>query len=321
MTRPTHALAHTVMLTVALSSTLAMAQQTRSQAQGEGLSMGKSLLNSGPLTPAAQASTATRQGSQNVWGPAYQGQADPDQTSRATSGTLFGVGNDARAKANAGFDGFSNTRERQANEAVHFLDRNPVLKPNLSPQDTLFSTTTLKPPAEFASSTHKVCKQETVHTTLTGQEAYHCIQSFDPYVITCSTVTQVVSTGSKLQCENKSFSCIPNSSRCCSISITCNSVNNSATIAYKDCCGYQFTTHVADADQLRNGLTINPAGANLRCNASGACVENFADYYCDNPTESIGYYPGVNAFSLGLKKLFGTTQTNNCGPLEGLAAP
>ena len=308
-------------LALAMACSMAAAQQNRTQAQGDGLTIGKSLLNSGPLTPAAQASTATAQGSQNVWGEAYRGQADAAQTSKATSGSLFGVGNQARSQANASFQGYSNNRNGQANDAVYFLDRNPVLKPNLSPQDPLFSTANLNPPAEFASSTSKTCKQETVKTTLNALEEYHCIQSFDPYVITCATQTNVVATGTQLQCQNRHFLCIPTAQACCNIQIACNESNATATITYQDCCGHQFTTHVANADLLRNGITINPGGANLRCDASGSCVENFVNYYCSDPSSPTGYFPGVNSFTLGVKKLFTATQTSNCGPLEGLAAP
>jgi hypothetical protein len=137
-------------LTLTMSCSIVGAQQSRTQAQGDGLSIGKTLLNNGPLTPSAQSSTATTQGPQNVWGGAYTGQADAGQTSKATSGTLFGVGNQARSQANSGFQGYSNSRDKQSNDAVYFLDKNPILKPTLSVQDPMFSTANLNPPAEFA---------------------------------------------------------------------------------------------------------------------------------------------------------------------------
>ena len=296
------------------------AQQSRSSAQAAGSSLANDLLQSGSISPNTSIQTGGQQGSTNVWGSAYTGTADPTLTGKQSSDSMVGLGNQARTDASTSFKGYTQSRMDQASQATYFLDKNPVLKPTLSSSDPLFSTSNLNATDIFASSSNTVCTQQTVATHQDNRETYTCTQTYNPYVVSCSTSTQVISNGSQLSCVSTRFSCFSGSGDCCAITLSCNG-DGSGVITYQDCCGYSYNVYIASAQQLINGVTINPAGASLVCNSSGGCTENMVDYYCSNPAAPIASYPGANSFSVGIKKLFTTVQTNNCSALEGLAAP
>lgn len=306
---------------LALSAFCGQAQtQTRTQAQALGSSVGDAALSSGSLSPSSTIGAGTQQGGGNVWGSAYTGAADPALTGKSTAGSLFTVGNQARTKAVAEHQGYNNSREEQSSQATYFLDRNPVLKPTLGPNDPLFNTSNLNAPSVFLSSSSKNCRQETVPGSAFSEE-FKCIQSYDPYVITCSNTTQVSPAGTELTCVNTSFLCIAGASSCCTTTLTCNGANGTANIEYRDCCGYRYQMTIDSANKLQDGVVINPAGANIRCNAGGSCQMNFANYSCATPWRATAVYNGANSFTVGFRRLFSTTSTSNCGPLEGLAAP
>lgn len=291
---------YVIAASLAILACLTNAQtQTRTQAQAHGSSLAESALGSGALSPAATVNAGTQQGSANVWGGAYTGAADPALTGKSTSGSLLTVGNQARQKAVAEHQGYNNSRDGQSSQATYFLDRNPTHKPTLSPNDPLFSTSNLNSHTAFLSSSSRVCRQETTPGR-TATEEYKCIQSYDPYVITCSNTTQVAPAGTELACVNTSFLCIAGAGSCCTTTLTCNGTNATATIQYRDCCGYNYQITIDSANKLRDGVVINPAGANVRCDAGGNCQMNFANYLCATPWKRRSYTTALTHLPLDL---------------------
>lgn len=105
---------------------------------------------------------------------------------------MIGVGNNAKNKSVAGFKQYDGARDDQANQATYFLNRNPVLKPTISPNDPMINPSNLAVvPDIFASSSTKVCKQTAITTLLDNAEINTCTETFNPYVIPCSNDVSV----------------------------------------------------------------------------------------------------------------------------------
>ena len=164
--------------------------QSRAAAQADGASVGGQALKTGPLTPQASNTTGTTPGASNIWGSTYTGAADATLTKKQDSSSLIGIGNEARSDAVSSFQGYNANRDTQASQATYFLDRNPVLKPQISPTDPMLNTSNVTGSAGFGSSTQKVCSQETTTPQRKGQE-FSCFQSYLPYVVTCTTKANV----------------------------------------------------------------------------------------------------------------------------------
>jgi hypothetical protein len=182
-----------VMLALTLMPAAGVIAQTQQAAQAEGSNFGASARTSGPLTPSALTSAATTQGADNVWGSGYTGQADSALTGQANAPSMIGIGSNARNKSVTGFTSYNDNRADQANQATYFLDINPPLKPTLSAGDPMLSTSNINGSTDiFASSTAKVCKQETITQALDNKNIQTCSETFNPYVISCSKDTSIV---------------------------------------------------------------------------------------------------------------------------------
>jgi conjugal transfer mating pair stabilization protein TraN len=225
-------------------------------------------------------------GAGHVAGSQFTGQTDPAQTGKVTSGSMFGVGAEAKAQASASFQGYNNDPASQASQGVYFMDKNAPMPGKLSSSDPMFTRSV--PTDVFASSSATACQQSTSTINQSQTQEHQCIQSYTPYTLSCSSQTTVVDGGTELACVSQSFRCIPGGGSCCNISISCNS-SNSANVTYSDCCGSSWTRTATSAD-FAAGVQINPAGAKLTCDAGGACREDFVNYYC-NSTYSIGATP------------------------------
>lgn len=177
-----------------LPSAMAQTSQSRTAAQADGMAVGSSALSTGPMTPQAMSNSATTPGTSNVWGSAYTGSPDQTLTQKQGASSLIGIGNEARSTAVSTFSGYNNDRSTQASQATYFLDRNPVLKPQLSSSDPIFNTSKIVDSSGlFASTTQKTCKQETTTPPRTSQE-YSCFQSYLPYVVTCTSTANVTTS-------------------------------------------------------------------------------------------------------------------------------
>jgi conjugal transfer mating pair stabilization protein TraN len=269
-----------------MASAPALAQYTAAQAQADGLSFGTSMANSSQMSPSALSSQMSTPGAGHVAGSQFTGQTDPAQTGKVTSGSMFGVGAEAKAQAKASFQGYNNDRASQASQGVYFMDKNAPMPGKLSSSDPMFNRAV--PTDVFASSSVTACQQSTSTINQSQTQEHQCIQSYTPYTLSCSSQTTVVDGGTELACVTQSFRCIPGGGSCCNISISCNS-SNSANVTYSDCCGSTWTRTATSAD-FAAGVQINPAGAKLTCDAGGSCREDFVNYYC-NSTYSIGATP------------------------------
>ena len=165
--------------------------QTRADAQAAGLSLGSSVLSTGTLSPAASSQSATTPSSGNVWGSAYTGSTNTTLSGKKSSPSMIGIGNGARTEASSSFSGYNSTREDQGSQATYFLDRNPILKPTFTPNDPLFRAINLSTPDVFASSSSKSCKQTVIKTPLDNANIQSCVETFNPYVVSCSGNAQV----------------------------------------------------------------------------------------------------------------------------------
>lgn len=296
--------------------------QTAAQNQAAGMAFGKSMNATGSLSPTSAATLATTPGANNVWGTAYTGTADPALTGTATSSSMIGIGTTSVNKSVTGFTGYNGNREQQADQAAVFLKTNPLAIPSFAADDPLRTvpvTSTATDP--FASSSSKSCSQTSLTSPLDSSQTLTCSETYNPYVVSCSTYTNIVQTGKTLLCTPVDFLCMPGSDACCHTVLQCNGATS--TLIHSDCCGHTWVTTFTSTDTLLSGVIVNPAGANIRCDATGHCIENMENYYCNDPSNSIGSFANSGSFNLGVKALYGTTQTesDNCGALVNLAAP
>lgn len=169
---------------------MAAAQQSPSQAQAAGKALGAASLQSGRLTPAESNRASQGTGSSNVWGGAYTGSPDSKLTAKQSETSMIGIGNKAINESVSSFQGYNTSRDDQASQATYFLNKNPVLKPTVSSDETW-----VKPPhggigePVFASDSDKDCKQVDVRTPLDPNETYSCLETYKPYVVPCDNDT------------------------------------------------------------------------------------------------------------------------------------
>lgn len=243
---------------------------------------------------------------------------------------------------------------RQECEAVNFLARNPDIRPqfSISTNDAMVlktkalrssaeatfqsnglyggsspscTTTTNTTPAQYSTeicsdisaiSTDQRCVTGRV-VTIDADSNFQCDKTINAYErLTCddSSVSCTV-TGVSLQCANTSTLCASWASSCCSVAVTCNA-GGSATISHSDCCGYHYTRVVSDVSEFLSGVAYNPAGARITCANSGSCSMTFENYYCSNPSSSIGHYDNVNSFNMTTSPQFACTEGGGCEGLE-----
>jgi hypothetical protein len=132
--------------------------------------------------------------SEGLGGSEYSETPPENLTGQKNKGSLLTIGNDSRASSvskvnNQG--GYSNDRNNQADEAVHFLNKKPVLKPSFSPNDPMLNADTFSMgTSPFASSIDKECKQ-VIDEKADLKNIEACVQTYSPYIYTCQTSTKV----------------------------------------------------------------------------------------------------------------------------------
>lgn len=145
---------------------------------------------------------------------------------------------------------------------------------------------------------------------------YKCDQTLNAYEsLSCDEAgVNCTVTGQELKCVPVSKKCVSWGGSCCMVHISCD--GNAATIRHNDCCGYSVTTTVSNINNFVSGVSYNPAGAKITCSTSGSCSMSFENYYCSNPSESIGSYANVNSFNLNTKPIFTCLTGGGCEGLE-----
>lgn len=205
-----------VILSLALISGASTAQQSPSQAQAEGLSLGSASLQNGRLTPSESNKTAQTSGTSNVWGGSYSGNPDTALTTKQNEPSMIGIGNKAINESVSSFGGYNKNRDDQASQATYFLNRNPVLKPSIAPDDSMIKGAHSGIGEDiFISSKEKECKQVTVTTPLDPNELYSCLETYSPYVVPCnsdSNVSFVSVAAPDIAAGISSYSCPPGQS-------------------------------------------------------------------------------------------------------------
>ncbi len=174
-------------LALAIMPGMAAAQQSPSQAQAAGKALGAASLQTGRLTPAESNKAAQTAGASNVWGSSYSGNPDSNLTAKQSEPSMIGIGNKAINESVSSFQGYNTSRDEQASQATYFLNKNPVLKPTISPQDPMIPAAHSGVGTQvFASSSTTECKQVDVTTPRDPNEKYSCRETYNPYVVPCS---------------------------------------------------------------------------------------------------------------------------------------
>lgn len=195
-----HSLTLALLLALSTGSLVHAQGQSRTSAQAAGAALGATA-QTGKLAPSTLVTEGSAPGPANVWGAGYTAQPDATQTNKVNSGSMIGIGNQARVEATTSFKGYTGARDDQASQATYFLDKNPVLKPIISSSDPLFNTTNLHN-AVFSSQSSTTCQQEVVKTKTDPDEIFKCLQSYSPYKLTCARTMTAVCGGGGDGCDS-----------------------------------------------------------------------------------------------------------------------
>ena len=195
---------------------------------------------------------------------------------------------------------------------------------------TQCTTRTETTPAQYSTETCTSLKETGTQQCTMGRTVnidtdanFQCDQTVNAYEnLTCEEGNlSCALTGVQLACVSRQVQCINNGGdgACCQIQISCSDTSSAVTINHWDCCGYAYTKTIADANQFINGVTYNPAGAKIHCTNTGSCAVDFENYYCRNPSTSIGHYPNTNTFNLTTAPTFSCTTGGGCEALDARA--
>lgn len=195
-----HSLTLTLLLALTTGSVVHAQGQSRTSAQAAGAALGATA-QTGKLAPSTLVTEGATPGPTNVWGAGYTAQPDTTQTNKVNSGSMVGIGNQARTEATTSFKGYTGARADQASQATYFLDKNPILKPIISSTDPLFNTTNLQN-AVFSSQSSTICQQEVVKTKTDPDEIFKCLQSYSPYKLTCARTMSPICEGGGDGCDS-----------------------------------------------------------------------------------------------------------------------
>lgn len=286
--------------------------------------------------------------------PAYGANPAETQYYQGGQGQIAGPGI-GKMQECAGYAPGSDKIANQECEAVNFLARNPQIRPqfNITKNDpmvlgaknarnnaasffqsiginggtgssTQCTTRTETTPAQYTRETCSSVKELGTQQCTMGRTVnietdanFQCDQTVNAYEnLSCDDSTLACTvTGVKLQCASTSTLCASWASSCCWINVTCNA-GGSATVQHGDCCGYSYTKVVSDVSQFLSGVTYNPAGAKITCTNTGSCSMTFENYYCSNPSASIGHYDNVNSFNMTTSPVFSCTEGGGCEALD-----
>jgi hypothetical protein len=277
------------------SALMTQAAQTAEQiaaskqaAQAAGLDLSTSI-SSGAKSPSTLVNQGGATGSDNVWGTSYTGTADSTLTDKATNPSLIGIGNSAKNASVSGFTSYNNNRADQANQSNYFIARNPIDKPPLTQTDPLAvaAYSSVNDPG-FNSSTNKNCQQQTVTETRDNSTLYTCLESYIPYTISCSTLSDVsfVSVpGPDIAATIDSYSCPAssgttvttlNGTNCTSTTTSTNSATtnytcpNGGTVSGVNCVLRELTTPTAGTATVScppGEVLTDPGATNYSCAA------------------------------------------------------
>jgi len=313
----------------------ATAQQSRQQAQSEGLSLGSSMAKD----PSAIVQSGV--GSGNVMGDQFTGSAPSNLTNQSTGGPLFNIGNESRLQSVGTVDArgsYSNERDSQADEAVHFLNRRPVLKPQLSPDDRMLNADTYGlGQSPFASSSAQECRQ--VEVSLPDEtEIVDCKMTYFPYVYTCGTGTTVNFTkeaycpkGKKLDRISSYNNCPTCIDRYVVIDVFCGTTEGTyqlniftSTCASGDCrYATYFTGLVIEAMPGSTGeryLGSNGFGCNMDYYYSQNCNSTTCSTVFSRRNSTCGgrNFTGSGNYPIPFRDVMNETDFNNCTAAEQL---
>jgi hypothetical protein len=237
-------------------------------------------------------------------------------------------------------------------EAVNFLARNPQVRPqfNITKNDPMIigaenardnaesffqslggagsssqcTTRTETTPAQYATETCSSIGEIGTEQCAMGRlididtdANFQCEQTVNAYeTLTCDdSSVGCTQTGTALQCAPVSTLCLPDGDSCCWITVTCNA-GVSATVRYGGCCGTTFTRTITDVTEFLSGVPYNPAGAKITCNNDGKCTISYENFYCNNPSVSIGHYDNVNSFNMTTRPTWSCTTGGGCEALD-----
>lgn len=189
----------TVVLTSTVHAAPAVTQADLVQAVADGQAFGNAVQTT-PMTPTQQSAAASQgvsgttmssiampPGANNVMGSQYTGTPDPQLTGLVTSPSLNGTGTTAKNNSVNGFSGYSNAPADQANQAAYFVTTGNIHRQTIAPNDPLVTISQAQPVPTGNSSGSSTACVTTVNSPPGNLGIPHvCIDSFDPYVTTCS---------------------------------------------------------------------------------------------------------------------------------------
>lgn len=294
-----------------LMACAASAQQISTPA--DAFNAGKDFANTGKTAASGKVNSATGTGTLPNFSTTAPETANY-QNGRAPIGGA-GQNKQVECKTSKAANGF----DQQECDAVNFLSKNSTTRPKFNIDKTtdplmVGSKTIVGNPGSIPGSSNQQCRVEKVKNPAT-YITETCTESMTTEVLSCDEkMLGCTVTGRKLECRPVSATCIAGASSCCTVNIQCS--GTAAIIQHSDCCGYSYSKTISSVNDFLSGVSYNPAGARITCNSSGSCSMSFENYYCSNPSESIGSYPNTNAFNLNTTPIFSCLDGGGCEDLE-----
>ena len=174
------------------SGAFAQAATALKAAQTDGSALANSTTNVVPRDAKALVESGTQTGASNVMGSKYTGQAPTDLTGKVNAPSMFGAGDAARITSVNKVQGvYSNNYDKQADEGVYFLDKKPLKKQTLDPNDSILSPLHYNMnESPFASSQARTCTDQ-VNPAPNKDDFYSCLVTYNPYVYPCTIENKV----------------------------------------------------------------------------------------------------------------------------------
>jgi len=298
---------------VALLAVIGMASAQQISTPADAFNAGKDFANSGKSSAGNAVNTAT--GSANL--PNYSTTAPETANFQNGRSPIGGAGQSKQTQCQTykAANGF----EQQECDAVNFLGKNSTTRPKFNidkATDSIMvgSKIVVGNPGSIPGASSQQCRVEKVKNPAT-YITETCTESMTTEVLSCDEAfVGCTVTGRKLECRPVSATCIAGGGSCCMVNISC--TGSAAIIQHSDCCGYRYSKTISNVNDFTSGVTYNPAGARITCNSSGSCSMSFENYYCNNPSRSIGSYPNTNAFNLNTTPVFSCIEGGGCEALE-----
>jgi hypothetical protein len=161
-------------------------------AQTDGASLANSTGNVVPKDGKALVESGTQQGTNNIMGSRYTGEAPADLTRKINAPSMFNEGDASRITSVNKVQGtYTNQIDKQSDEAVYFLDKKPVRKQTLDKNDAILNPLNYNnDKSPFASSLSRNCTDQ-VNPTPSKNDFYSCLVTYNPYVYSCTIDNKV----------------------------------------------------------------------------------------------------------------------------------